>query len=133
MLKKEILMQQLKEGFYEGIKVRKIAPAEGTLEGFNPKNNTLRKDDFKVFVPILKDSLQAYLSQTAHNKRSLLGLNSLVGTSLNKADAHEAIRDRVSYKVEENSSSKESILQYLYNFILQHEAVGTIDSTIKVK
>ena len=133
MLKKEILMQQLKEGTYEGIKVRKIAPAEGTLERFNPKKNTLRKDDFKVFVPILKDSLQAYLSQTAHNKRSLLGLNSLVETSLNKADAHQAIRDRVSAKVKENSSSKASLLQYLYNFILQHEAVGTIDSTIKVK
>ena len=133
MLKKEILMQQLKEGTYEGIKVRKIAPAEGTLERFNPKKNTLRKDDFKVFVPILKDSLQAYLSQTAHNKRSLLGLNSLVETSLNRADAHQAIRDRVSAKVKENSSSKASLLQYLYNFILQHEAVGTIDSTIKVK
>jgi hypothetical protein len=133
MLKKEILMQQLKEGTYEGIKVRKIAPAEGTLERFNPKKNTLRKDDFKVFVPILKDSLQAYLSQTAHNNRSLLGLNSLVETSLNKADAHQAIRDRVSAKVKENSSSKASLLQYLYNFILQHEAVGTIDSTIKVK
>jgi hypothetical protein len=133
MLKKKILMQQLKERLYEGIKVRKIAPAEGTLEGFNPNKNTLRKDDFKVFVPILKDSLQAYLSQTAHNKRSLLGLNSLVITSLNKADAHQAIRDRVSAKVKENSGSKASLLQYLYNFILQHEAVGTIDSTIKVK
>ena len=115
---------------YDGITVRKIAPAAGT-DRFNPLTNTLRKEDFKAFVAVLKDSLQKYLKHT--KETSLIGLNSLVETSLNRADAHQAIRDRVSAKVKENSSSKASLLQYLYNFILQHEAVGTIDSTIKVK
>ena len=47
---------------YDGIKVRKIDPEEGA-ERFNPLKNSLRKDDFNRFVPVLKDSLQAYLSQ----------------------------------------------------------------------
>ena len=92
----------------------------------NPVRNSLRKDDFNGFVAVLKDSLQDYLSQTADINISLLGLKSLVENSLNKADAHEAIRDRVSYKVEENSSSKAAILQYLYNFILCNDGVKTI-------
>ena len=122
-----------KDSKHKEIKVRKLDPVKGTTEKFNPKQNTLRKDDFKAFVPVLKDSLQDYLSQTPHREITLLGLKSLVENALNKADAHEAIRDRVSYKVEENSSSKASILQYLYNFILQHEAVGAIYQNIKVK
>ena len=115
------------------IKVRKLDPVKGTTERFNPNKNSLRKDDFKAFVPVLKDSLQDYLSQTADINISLLGLKNLVESSLNKANAHKAIRDRLSAKVEENSSSKASLMQYLFNFILQHENAGTIDQTIKVK
>ena len=115
---------------YDGIKVRKIDPEEGA-ESFNPLKNSLRKEDFNRFVPVLKDSLQAYLSQS--KETSLLGLNSLIESALNKAEAHKAIRDRVSAKVKENSSSKAALQQYLFNFILLHEAVGTIDTEIKVK
>lgn len=115
------------------LKVRKLDPVNGTTERFNPNKNTLRKDDFKDFVPVLKDYLQDYLSQTAERNIRLLGLKSLVESSLNKAEAHQSIRDRVSAKVEENSSSKAALLQYLYNFILQHENEGVIDQTIKVK
>jgi len=128
-------MKLLKENHsnHQKIKVRKLDPVKGTAERFNPNKNSLRKDDFKAFVPVLKDSLQDYLSQTADINISLLGLKSLVESSLNKAEAHQSIRDRVSAKVEENSSSKAALLQYLYNFILQHEAVGSIDQNIKVK
>jgi len=115
---------------YDGITVRKIAPAAGT-DRFNPLTNTLRKEDFKAFVAVLKDSLQKYLKHT--KETSLIGLNSLVEAALKKAKAHKAIRVRVSAKVKENSSSKAALQQYLYNFILLHEAAGTIDTNIKVK
>ena len=92
----------------------------------NPVRNSLRKDDFNGFVAVLKDSLQAYLGQTAEEDISLLGLNSLVESALNKADAHKAIRSRIKAKLEENSSSKAAVLQYLYNFILCNDGVKTI-------
>ena len=111
----------------EPIKVRKLDPVKGTTERFNPNKNSLRKDDFKAFVPVLKDSLQAHLSQTAEKDISLLGLNSLVESSLNKAEAHKAIRSRIKAKVEENSSSKAALMQYLYNFILCNDGVQTIN------
>ena len=128
-------MKLLKENHsnHQKIKARKIDPVKGTAERFNPNKNSLRKDDFKAFVPVLKDSLQHYLSQTADINISLLGLKSLVENALNKAEAHKAIRSRIQAKVEANSSSKAALLQYLYNFILQHENEGTIDQTIKVK
>ena len=128
-------MKLLKENHsnHQKIKVRKLDPVKGTTERFNPNKNSLRKDDFKAFVPVLKDSLQDYLSQTADINISLLGLKSLVENALNKAEAHKAIRSRIQAKVEANSSSKAALLQYLYNFILQHENEGTIDQTIKVK
>ena len=58
---------------------------------------------------------------------SLLGLNSLVKAALNKAEAHKAIRDRVSAKVEANSSSKAALMQHLYNFILCNDGEKTIN------
>ena len=128
-------MKLLKENHsnHQKIKARKLDPVKGTAERFNPNKNSWRKDDFKAFVPVLKDSLQDYLSQTADINISLLGLISLVENALNKAEAHKAIRSRIQAKVEANSSSKAALLQYLYNFILQHEAVGAIDQNIKVK
>ena len=128
-------MKLLKENHsnHQKIKVRKLDPVKGTTERFNPNKNSLRKDDFKAFVPVLKDSLQDYLSQTADINISLLGLKSLVENALNKAEAHKAIISRIQAKVKANSSSKAALLQYLYNFILQHENEGTIDQTIKVK
>ena len=126
-------MPQFNETHYEGIKVRKIPSYEEGLPNFNPLRNTLRKDDFKSFVKILKESLQEYLSKTEAKTRRLFDLKELVESSLNKADAHKAIRDRVSAKVTENSSSKAALIQYLYNFILQHENEGTIDSKLNTK
>ena len=128
-------MKLLKENHsnHQKIKVRKLDPVKGTTERFNPNKNSLRKDDFKVFVPVLKDSLQDYLSQTEDINISLLGLKNLVENALNKAEAHKSIISRIQAKVEANSSSKAALLQYLYNFILQHEAVGAIDQNIKVK
>ena len=70
------------------------------MQLFNPLRNGLRKNDFNSFVQVLKDSLQAYLSQTAEKEISLLGLNSLVESALNKADAHKAIRSRIKAKIE---------------------------------
>ena len=55
------------------------------MKQFNPVGTSLRKEDFNNFVPVLNDSLQAYLAQTAEEDISLLGLNSLVESSLNKA------------------------------------------------
>ena len=115
---------------YEGIKIRKLDPEKGT-DRFNPLKNTLRKKDFKAFVAVLKDSLQKYLKHTKEPR--LLGLKTLVESALNKSAAHQAIVDRVSAKVTENSTSKAALQQYLFNFILQHEAAGTIDTNIKVK
>ena len=109
------------------IKVRKLDPVKGTTERFNPIKNSLRKDDFKAFVPVLKDSLQDYLSQTADINISLLGLKSLVENALNKAEAHKAIRSRIKAKIEENSSSKAALMQYLYNFILCNDGDQTIN------
>ena len=126
-------MLKEKHSNHQKIKVRKLDPVKGTTERFNPNKNSLRKDDFKAFVPVLKDSLQDYLSQTADVNISLLGLKILVENALNKVEAHKAIRSRIQAKVEANSSSKAALLQYLYNFILQHEAVGAIDQNIKVK
>tara|TARA_Y100000588_G_scaffold101806_1_gene110635 strand:+ start:406 stop:792 length:387 start_codon:yes stop_codon:yes gene_type:complete len=128
-------MKLLKENHsnHQKIKARKIDPVKGTAERFNPNKNSLRKDDFKAFVPVLKDSLQDYLSQTADINISLLELKSLVENALNKAEAHKAIISRIQAKVEANSSSKAALLQYLYNFILQHENEGTIYQNIKVK
>ena len=96
------------------------------MQQFNPLRNGLRKNYFNSFVQVLKDSLQAYLGQTAEKEISLLGLNSLVESALNKAEAHKAIRSRIKAKLEENSSSKAAILQYLYNFILCNDGVKTI-------
>ena len=96
------------------------------MKQFNPVRNSLRKKDFNGFVAVLKDSLQAYLGQTAEEDISLLGLNSLVESALNKAAAHKAIRSRIKAKLEENSSSKAAVLQYLYNFILCNDGVKTI-------
>ena len=97
------------------------------MQQFNPLRNGLRKNDFNSFVQVLKDSLQAYLSQTAEKEISLLGLNSLVESALNKAEAHKAIRSRIKAKVEENSSSKAALMQYLYNFILCNDGEQTIN------
>ena len=96
------------------------------MKQFNRVRNSLRKEDFNSFVPVLHDSLQAYISQTAEEDISLLGLNSLVESALNKAEAHKAIRSRIKAKLEENSSSKSAVLQYLYNFILCNDGVKTI-------
>ena len=97
------------------------------MQQFNPVRNSLRKEDFNSFVPELHDSLQAYISQTAEEDVSLLGLNSLVESALNKAEAHKAIRSRIKAKLEENSSSKAALMQYLYNFILCNDGEQTIN------
>ena len=97
------------------------------MKQFNPVRNSLRKEDFNSFVPGLHDSLQAYISQTAEEDVSLLGLNSLVESALNKAEAHKAIRSRIKAKVAENSSSKSALMQYLYNFILCNDGEQTIN------
>ena len=96
------------------------------MKQFKSVRNSLKKEDFNSFVPELYDSLQAYISQTAEEDISLLGLNSLVESALNKAEAHKAIRSRIKAKLEENSSSKAAVLQYLYNFILCNDGVKTI-------
>ena len=93
----------------------------------NPLRNGLRKNDVNSFVQVLKDALQAYLGQTAENEISLLGLNSLVESALKKAEVHKAIRSRIKAKVEENSSSKAALMQYLYNFILCNDGEQTIN------
>ena len=122
-------MKLLKENHsnHQKIKARKLDPVKGTAERFNPNKNSLRKDDFKSFIPVLKDSLQDYLSQTAEEDISLLELNSLVESSLNKAEAHKAIRSRIKAKIEENSSSKAALMQYLYNFILCNDGEQTFN------
>ena len=97
------------------------------MKQFNPVGTSLRKEDFNNFVPVLNDSLQAYLAQTAEEDISLLELNSLVESSLNKAEAHKAIRSIIKAKVEENSSSKAALMQYLYNFILCNDGEKTIN------
>ena len=97
------------------------------MKKFDPIKNTLRKEDFNRFVQVLKDSLQAYLGQTREKEISLLGLNSLVESALNKAEAHKAIRSIIKAKVEENSSSKAALMQYLYNFILCNDREKTIN------
>ena len=97
------------------------------MQQFNQVRTSLRKEDFNRFVQVLKDSLQAHLSQTAEKDISLLGLNSLVESSLNKAEAHKAIRSRIKAKIEENSSSKAALMQYLYNFILCNDGEKTIN------
>ena len=97
------------------------------MKQFNPVRNSLRKEDFNSFVPELHDSLQAYISQTAEEDVSLLGLNSLVESALKKAEVHKAIRSRIKAKVEENSSSKAALMQYLYNFILCNGGDQTIN------
>ena len=97
------------------------------MQQFNQVRTSLRKEDFNRFVPVLKDSLQAYLGQTAEKEISLQGLNSLVESAFNKAEAHKAIRSRIEAKVEENSSSKAALMQYLYNFILCNDGVRTIN------
>ena len=76
------------------------------MQQFNPLRNGLRKNDFNSFVQVLKDSLQAYLAQTAEKEISLLGLNSIVESSLNKAEAHKAIRSRIKAKIEEQHSHR---------------------------
>ena len=97
------------------------------MKPFNPVRNSLRKEDFNSFVPVLRDSLQTYTSQTAEEDFSLLELNSLVESALNKAEAHKAIRSRIKAKIEENSSSKAALMQYLYNFILCNDGEQTIN------
>ena len=97
------------------------------MQQFNPLRNGLRKSDFNCFVHVLNDSLQAYLARTAEKEISLLGLKNLVESSLNKAEAHKAIRSRIKAKIEENSSSKAALMQYLYNFILCNDGDQTIN------
>ena len=97
------------------------------MQQFNPLINCLRKDDFNSFVMVLKDSLQAYLKKTTEQEITLLGLNSLIESALNKAEAHKAIRVRIKAKLEENSRSKAALMQYLYNFILCNDGEQTIN------
>ena len=97
------------------------------MRQFNPLRSGLRKDDFNSFVMVLKDSLQAYLKKTTEQEITLLGLNSLIESALNKAEAHKDIRVRIKAKLEANSRRKAALMQYLYNFILCNGGDQTIN------
>ena len=89
-------------------------------------NHKLRKQDFTKFSDVLETNLTEYLQkpQRCWNSNTLI---EMVEETFIATNPKKPLINKIRMKLEETSSKGyNSVIQYLYNYILQSKDLGTV-------